>query len=1496
MADVESQQREVQQHPNLHLSPDERRLFGQLFSAADTEKIGVVTGEVAVKFFEKTRLPPDVLGEIWQIADSENRGLLTPAGFGIVLRLIGYAQAGRPVSAELALKSGGPLPKFDGITAPPGPPQVQAQAQPLQAQNSGPIRVPPLTPDKVAQYSSLFEESGAQNGILSGETAKQIFERAKLPNDVLGRIWNLADREQKGHLGLTEFIIAMHLLASYKNGSMRALPQILPSGLYEAAARRGVARQVTGSRPTPDGVSPSGIPRQFTGTGYPAQAPAATRPQQAPFQQATSTGDQWAVSPQDKAQFDQIYATVDTQNRGYITGEQAVGFFSNSRLPEDALAQIWDLADINSEGQLNRDEFAVAMYLIKQQRSKRDGRDVLPQSLPSNLIPPSMRRQPIAPQQPTAPVFDNAANISAPKSASEDLFGLDAFSAPSSPPLQPQSRATGDSAYTATPPRNTSSPVPQPFQQQQSQPQPFPQQQSHFKPFVPSSSFGQAMMTPQGTGTSASTASPVVQNRGLPQQQQKQPSAMDDLLGDNDPEVSKRLTNETSELANLSNQVSSLTGQMQDVKTKRGSTEYELSQAQSQKRDFEGRLTQLRGAYEQEVREVQALEERLKGSKSETQKLQQEMAMIQGTHEDLQNQHRQISEAFHLDQNENANLKEKIRQTNAEISQMKPQLEKMRSDARQQKGLVAINKKQLATNEAELEKAKADLEAAAREHEEATRELEQSKHDLESSSQAVSEVKSQVRSPPAPVASPTPSTASMNPFFRRSSNAATEKGMSPFQAQSVASPNHNAFDSFFGPSLGSSNQSSGPPPSVSFKNDPPNTHREATEQSMASNQSQNSSYGPDIPTPAGSPPPLSNFSDSPQTTNEPPAPPQSRQITSSFLPFRPNVERSDSESPSVRANPPASRMGDRSEFEGSTERQTSTAEPAIPESPRQHFAEMAAKPPQVEASQYTPPSSQQTPTASSEGIRQQEAAVPDEMAESSGMPSATRDVPGAFPGDETPDPEPSFYPSVATPYSSSKLDPRVDSKPRGGLVGFTKEPSSTTSEGIPAGSDPFAMANDHSHTPIATKDDFDSAFSGFGGKGKAPEQMDRNITANGFASVEAPKSHGEFPPIQEFGAEDESDSDEDRGFGDNFTAHSANRTAESGPNQALQAPPVSDGFGMAPTRPPLGTTDTNTSQLPTPGAQTSPPTYDQTVGSPPNEASHRKGSNQFPAEYSGLLPSRVDPTSPTTSPPPQPVVASPVATTAGIDRGLNFFGEDTAEQAASHATIGSSFSHDHSPMSPGASTAAPYAYTHTSSPPQQQSQSAYPPVPAKAPIHDDFDDEFGDLSEAKEASEKGDDDFTPSRHNDFEDFNPVFDSPTASRHTAQSSSTFPTNDSFADFESSVTGVGSSSRQQQGSQQTPSHDWDAIFSGLDTPQNDGVQGGLSNEFPSPPREQSGKAAEKPAIQRTMTEDTTTDDPILKELTGMGYPRGESLQALERFDYNLDKAADFLASKS
>lgn len=48
----------------LNLTPEEKRVFGELFRQADTEQMGVVTGEVAVKFFERTKLPPQILGEV----------------------------------------------------------------------------------------------------------------------------------------------------------------------------------------------------------------------------------------------------------------------------------------------------------------------------------------------------------------------------------------------------------------------------------------------------------------------------------------------------------------------------------------------------------------------------------------------------------------------------------------------------------------------------------------------------------------------------------------------------------------------------------------------------------------------------------------------------------------------------------------------------------------------------------------------------------------------------------------------------------------------------------------------------------------------------------------------------------------------------------------------------------------------------------------------------------------------------------------------------------------------------------------------------------------------------------------------------------------------------------------------------------------------------------------------------------------------------------------
>ncbi|KAJ3518705.1 hypothetical protein NM208_g14416 [Fusarium decemcellulare] len=50
--------------PNLNLSAEEKRTYGQLFRQADSESVGVVVGEIAVKFFHKTGLDSRILGEV----------------------------------------------------------------------------------------------------------------------------------------------------------------------------------------------------------------------------------------------------------------------------------------------------------------------------------------------------------------------------------------------------------------------------------------------------------------------------------------------------------------------------------------------------------------------------------------------------------------------------------------------------------------------------------------------------------------------------------------------------------------------------------------------------------------------------------------------------------------------------------------------------------------------------------------------------------------------------------------------------------------------------------------------------------------------------------------------------------------------------------------------------------------------------------------------------------------------------------------------------------------------------------------------------------------------------------------------------------------------------------------------------------------------------------------------------------------------------------------
>ena len=185
------------------------------------------------------------------------------------------------------------------------------------------------------------------------------------------RFRTLADTKNRGSLDATDFTIAMYLIQASMSGQLQTIPPVLPPYIYEQA-KNGVVPQATGdsghaSPSLAGGFSNRPIQSQYTGQTFSQIQPQMTgqtlssiQPQttgplrsapqlparsafssSSPFIQQQATGAQWDVTPQEKANSDRLFDTLDPQKRGYIEGDVAVPFMLQSNLPEEVLAQVW---------------------------------------------------------------------------------------------------------------------------------------------------------------------------------------------------------------------------------------------------------------------------------------------------------------------------------------------------------------------------------------------------------------------------------------------------------------------------------------------------------------------------------------------------------------------------------------------------------------------------------------------------------------------------------------------------------------------------------------------------------------------------------------------------------------------------------------------------------------------------------------------------------------------------------------------------------------------------------------------------------------------------------------------------------------------------------------------------------------------------------------------------------------------------------------------------
>ncbi|XP_055514711.1 epidermal growth factor receptor substrate 15-like 1 isoform X4 [Leucoraja erinacea] len=351
-------------------------LYEAYYRQVDPAHTGKVGPTEAALFLKKSGLSDVILGKIWDVADPEGKGYLDKQGFYVSLRLVACAQNGHDVSLN-SLNVTLPPPKFHDSNSPllivPSPSSDMHWA---------------VRPEEKAKFDGIFESLSPLNGLLSGDKVKPVLINSNLPLDVLGRVWDLSDVDKDGHLDRDEFAVAMHLV--YRALEKEPVPPALPSTLLPPSKRKKQGPSLVGSVPVlPASPPPKDSLRSTPSHGSINSLNSAGSISPKHIKQPIN----WVVPTNDKVRYDDIFLKIDLDMDGHVSGLEVKDIFMQSALHQNILAHIWALADTKQMGKLNREQFALAMYLIQQKVSK--GADP-PQVLTPEMIPPSERTTPVS--------------------------------------------------------------------------------------------------------------------------------------------------------------------------------------------------------------------------------------------------------------------------------------------------------------------------------------------------------------------------------------------------------------------------------------------------------------------------------------------------------------------------------------------------------------------------------------------------------------------------------------------------------------------------------------------------------------------------------------------------------------------------------------------------------------------------------------------------------------------------------------------------------------------------------------------------------------------------------------------------------------------------------------------------------------------------------------------------------------------------------------------
>nr|XP_022911735.1 epidermal growth factor receptor substrate 15-like 1 isoform X5 [Onthophagus taurus] len=256
----------------------------------------------------------------------------------------------------------------------------------------------PLSPSKVAgNHSAIYEAyynyvDPNGYGTIGAMEAARFLKRSGLSDVVLSRVWDLSDPGGRGCLDRTGMFVALKLVALAQQGRDINLANL---GIDTPPPKMGDIPTIKPVKPPP-----------------PTNTPLITS--------LPPTAVDWTIKPAEREKYENLFESLQPMN-GLIAGNKVKGVLMDSKLPLETLGKIWDLADQDKDGSLDRNEFVAAMHLVYKALEKY----AIPNTLPPELMPSTKRKnstplgqnmlnrgmdgvKPEVPQQP-APLISNIA-------------------------------------------------------------------------------------------------------------------------------------------------------------------------------------------------------------------------------------------------------------------------------------------------------------------------------------------------------------------------------------------------------------------------------------------------------------------------------------------------------------------------------------------------------------------------------------------------------------------------------------------------------------------------------------------------------------------------------------------------------------------------------------------------------------------------------------------------------------------------------------------------------------------------------------------------------------------------------------------------------------------------------------------------------------------------------------------------------------------------------